>query len=101
MTHPLKTKISGAQPSLFPQTVGRPYAAVVVENTGKKKLAIQLGQIQVMKHDAYVVMLPDDFKVINPEDGTVIDAEHTFWITTETFDPYHAVIDWDGKKESS
>jgi hypothetical protein len=97
MTHPLTTKISGSYPSLFPQTIGRPQAAVTVEYLGNKTFAVQIGGFTILRDDTYVVEIPKDYKIIDPNEGLIIEATHNFWITAETFNPFHAVIDWSGR----
>jgi len=97
ITHPLTTKISGSYPSLFPRNIGRPQAAVTVEYLGKKTFAVQTGGFIILRDDTYVVKIPQDYRIIDPNGGLIIEATHNFWITTETFNPFHAVIDWNGK----
>ena len=77
--------------------IGKPYAAVMVSRKKGKDLVIVPGQIHLLKDDTQVVELPEDYTILNPEDGTPIEPSFSFWITTETFDPFHAVIDWDGR----
>lgn len=53
-----------------------------------------LGCLIVLKLGIGVWPLPDRVKVFNPE-GEEIKPEHKFWVTTETFNPYHIVLDTD------
>jgi len=70
----------------------RPYACVTVEVLGKKKLKAVPGSIAFLKSDARLVALPEDVIVVDDK-GNVIEPSRGFFITTETFDPYHAIID--------
>ena len=67
----------------------------MVERKGKT-LRIIPEQFHILKHDVYVAELPEDFKVLSPLGDEVVPPSSGYWITTETFDPYHAVLDWDG-----
>jgi hypothetical protein len=93
MTHPLQKHIKSGR--LRARRLGRPYAAIMVERKGNT-LRIIPDQLHILKHDIYVVELPEDITVLPPLGNEPVQSSSRFWITTETFDPYHAVLDWDG-----
>ena len=73
----------------------RVYAAVKVEVTKKAKprtLAVLPGGIVFTKTDTKFVPLPDDVIVVNDE-GEEITASFKFYVSLETFDPFHIVVD--------
>lgn len=76
----------------------RRYAAVQVRVTGRRELTVDVGRgifvLDPMKSVSLTRLPPD--VVVKAPDGEVIKASHSFWVTTCTFDPYHAVIDADG-----
>lgn len=45
-----------------------------------------------VKPGTALVKLPDRVPVLAP-DGSRIKTSHQFWVTTETFNPYHLVLD--------
>ncbi len=58
----------------------------------ENKLWIQEGGICILKPDALFVPLPDRIKVVDL-DGKAIKASWKFFVTVETFNPHHVVID--------
>jgi hypothetical protein len=50
------------------------------------------GGVSVLKPDARVAPLPEGIVVLN-EDGTVCEAVGRFYVTLESFDPYHLITD--------
>jgi hypothetical protein len=87
MTHILASAIRRGAPA---RPVGRQWAAVTVR-VEKGSLIVQPG-IGVLKPETLVFPVPDTVLVQGP-DGEVIRPSGRFMITTETFDPYHLVID--------
>lgn len=77
-------------------SVGRERAAVRVEAIRKNGKYIELrvvpGSLCVIKPDAIVAPIPESLSVVDT-DGNPIQAERQFFISTESFDPYHLVID--------
>ena len=71
--------------------IGKPWACVTVRAEGKR-LVVVPGSIGVLKSDALVMPLPLEIEVCE-EGGWRIRPERKFYITTETFDPYHALTD--------
>jgi len=53
---------------------------------------LQPGEISVLKADAQLALVPEDVVVVDP-DGKAIKAAGKFYVTVETIDPYHAVVD--------
>lgn len=78
------------------QEVGRPYVCVTVNNIGKKTLRLETGSGALINPDTKFTRLPEDIKVVDHH-GEEIPAMRGFWISTESIDPYHILIDWDGK----
>lgn len=83
MSHILK---NGAK-----RAVGKPYAAVQVEVYGKK-LIVHDGSLCLVKGDTLVTELPSEFKVYGI-DGEEIPPANKFYITVETINPYHLILD--------
>lgn len=73
-----------------PRPLGRQWAAVTVR-VEKGALIVQ-PEISVIKPETLVFPLPDRVLVKGP-DGKVIKPSGRFMITTETFDPYHLLLD--------
>ena len=96
MTHPLASMIFGNMASLYPIQIGKPYACVTVEAKGKDFFIIP-SNISIAKLETLFVPLPNKFRVLSPDGSGVVRPTHRFWITTETFNPFHLIIDWDGK----
>lgn len=74
----------------------KPYACVKVQTVRVgRKVQLQIvpeNSIFVMKVDTGLRQLPKDIPIVGP-DGEVCAASGEFFVTTETFDPYHLVID--------
>lgn len=47
----------------------------------------------ILKHDVQVAPLPDRVKVFDPIENKQIKPSGRFFVSTETFDPYHVVCD--------
>jgi hypothetical protein len=58
----------------------------------KPVLVVKPGSVSLLKGDAVLTELPKEISVID-EDGKRIKATGKFYVTTETFDPYHCVTD--------
>ncbi|MFB5269350.1 hypothetical protein ACE41H_21560 [Paenibacillus enshidis] len=71
--------------------LGRPYAAVQVEHINKVLVVIP-GSVSILKEETKITKLPSAYPVVDSE-GYLIKPSGQFYITTETFDPYHMVID--------
>ncbi len=84
------------------RAVGKPYACVVVKvsrithrGVRRRSLTVCTDRgVSVFRADALVVPLPESVGVVL-EDGDVLRPSRTFWVTTETFDPYHLLTDMD------
>ena len=74
------------------RAIGRHFACVTVKVIGKKIVQVEPSSIGILKYDTLVTPLPADVRVVGP-DGKEIKAAHRFYITTETFDPFHALTD--------
>lgn len=72
--------------------LGKPRAAVKVL-ASKDRLTIEPG-IMVLKGDAQLSPVPERVKVVGP-DGKVVKPSKgkQFYVTVETFDPVHAVLE--------
>lgn len=97
MTHPLQNKISGIRPLIRPRLLGKHYAAVTVVRKGKRLIVVN-GSFSIAKPDTMIAEIPDDFDVIAPDKKEVVTQTYAFWMSTETFDPCHLILDWDGKE---
>lgn len=77
------------------RAVQRPWGAVEVQVLkGGKTLQVKTGSICVIKADALIIPLPKGIRVVSDE-GEAIEPTWGFWVTTETFDPWHLLIDLD------
>jgi hypothetical protein len=76
-----------------PLALGKPRAAVQVRVAGTQ-VAIMEDSLVVAHRDALFVPLPERIKVVGP-DGKVVtpSRDSRFWVTVETIDPYHLVIE--------
>ncbi len=75
--------------------LGRPWACVKVKLSGRDVLEIQEG-ISVGKADSQWVKLPERVKVVGPDGKQVKPSKgKCFWVTVETFDPFHMVTEGD------
>jgi len=72
--------------------LGRPHVAVAVQRQGRK-LVVQAG-VHILRADTKITLVPKGFQLV-AEDGEEIPMDGTFWMTVETFDPFHAVMDLD------
>lgn len=71
----------------------KPWAAVQVriERGSPRTLTIQPG-VSVLKVDVMLIPLPENVRVVDG-DGNAVVASHRFWVTTESFDPFHLLLD--------
>ena len=78
-----------------PYPLGRPRAAVMVasEERGARLVIDDEYGIVVARADALFYPLPDHCKVFR--DGKEIKPSKgkRFWVSTETFDPYHMILE--------
>lgn len=71
----------------------RPYAAVQVERTGVRPPVLTVvGPVRLVRPGTLLSPLPPDLRVVDPE-GVSIAAAGRFYLTTETCDPYHLLVD--------
>lgn len=74
-------------------------AAVRYQKRGRDRLLVVCTPddvehaIAVMKMGTQMAPVPNSVKVVDPETRKTIRASHRFWVTLETFDPFHMVID--------
>lgn len=71
--------------------VKRPYACVTVELVNKTTLRV-LPKIALIKPGSYVRIVPEKINVVD-ESGGMITASGRFYVTSESIDPYHLLID--------
>jgi hypothetical protein len=69
------------------------YAAVVAHRK-KNNLVVQGGSIQLVKEGTLFAPLHGSGFEVVAEDGTPIQPTGSFYISVETFDPVHLIIDW-------
>jgi hypothetical protein len=67
---------------------------VVLKN---RQLEIQprMEDVMVVAEGTQVAQLPDEFEVVDCE-GKRVEPTHDFYVTAETMDPEHMLLDWDG-----
>ena len=74
-------------------------AGVVVERIGRKRQhKYKLTEKSITMVSAGTLVIPvhflsDNFQLYNQNCNELIQPEGNFWITAETIDPYHVVID--------
>ena len=74
-------------------------AGVIVERIGSKrqhKYKLKEKSITMVSAGTLVIpvhFLSDNFQLYNQNCDELIQPEGNFWITAETIDPYHVVID--------
>lgn len=74
-------------------------AGVVVERIGgKRQHKYKLTEKSITMVSAGTLVIPvhflsDNFQLYNQNCNELIQPEGNFWITAETIDPYHVVID--------
>ena len=71
--------------------VRRPYACVKVKLLGKTTLRVFPG-VFFVKTGSYVRVLPEKIAVVD-EAGETVPASGQFYVTSESIDPYHLLID--------
>ena len=71
--------------------VKRPHACVKVELVNKTTLRVLPG-VALIKPGTYVQLVPEKINVIDGSSGE-ISASGRFYVTSETIDPYHLLID--------
>jgi hypothetical protein len=74
------------------EALWRRYAGMQVRFEPKDKLRVQEGGICILTPDALFVPLPERIKVIDL-DGKPIKSTWKFFVTIESFNPFHVVID--------
>jgi hypothetical protein len=75
----------------------KPLVAVKVHVTarkGSRVLVVEPGIVGI-DSNAMLVPLPKDV-VVESDEGEVVQPTWGFWVSIETFDPYHLLLDWDG-----
>ncbi len=74
--------------------IGRQRAGVEVRVRARRELVVQADSIVVLKRDALISRVPSTISVVT-EDGKPIApaAGSAFWISTETLDPFHVVVE--------
>lgn len=74
----------------------RPLAAVIVHTLNGRQPRLQVTEDSpvMVKTDTYFVLLPDTITVIDAF-GNPITPSGQFWISGETIDPQHVLIDRD------
>lgn len=87
----------------YPQPLRRPYAArkVWLERKGKAEVLrlVVLPEdekdhgVVICQMDVMFVPLPERVKVIGPDGKAIKPRCKHFWVSVETFDPYHLVTD--------
>lgn len=83
----------------IPIFLPRKWAVVTVRVIESKKehakLEIQPGSLGVVKEGIEMVKLPDWAHVVGPDGKRVLPSKKSsLWVTLQTFDPYHAVSDF-------
>lgn len=80
----------------FPRTTKKVLAAVCCHHEkrdGEDVLVITSEDpIRIVKMGTSITALPGRVKIISQE-GEAVRASHKFWVTLETFNPYHLVFD--------
>jgi hypothetical protein len=71
----------------------KPYAAVQVKRDNKNLIVIP-NTVQLAKIDSRFAPVHGTGIEVIDQSGQSIPATGSFYISTETFDPYHLVIDW-------
>lgn len=87
MSHFLASRAQGIQDLV----TRRPYACVKVELVDKTTLRV-LPEIFVMRTGSYVRALPEKIAVVDG-DGEKLCPSGQFYVTSESIDPYHLLID--------
>lgn len=89
MSHPLHK----AEAALRPEHLTRPWAAAQVERRGDE-LVLVPGGVFIAKADTLWLDLPERLNVVGPDGAPVHPSPgRKFFITAETFDPFHAVTE--------
>lgn len=86
--HPLTSKHL-----LYDIELPHPYAAVIAV-WDKKNLVVQDRSLMLVKTGAKFAPLIDTGLQVISEDGEPIQPTGTFYISPETLDPHHLIIDW-------
>lgn len=71
-----------------------PRVAVIVKWTSRRQSALVLvgSDVGVAKDGVRIAELPKKIRVLDP-DGEPVAASGRFFVTTETVDPYHLLLD--------
>jgi uncharacterized SAM-binding protein YcdF (DUF218 family) len=83
--------LGGGVRGIHESVVRRPYACVKVELGGKTTLRVLPG-VFFVKAGSYVRALPEKIVVVD-EAGETVTASGQFYVTSESIDPYHLLID--------
>lgn len=88
--HPLKY-----DDTRFAQVVGKARAVVTAKAHYKpKRLVIVEGSLGIAKHDTLFVPVPESIPVLDPDGKPIKPSKGSkFWISVETFDPYHILLE--------
>lgn len=94
MTHPLRP--GEAAVGRHVAELGYPIgiAAVLVRRTARNDLVVQ-AEMFLLKPDVEIAPMPQRLHVLDERGKPIPASSGEFWISTETFDPYHAVCDVD------
>lgn len=65
-----------------------------IEREGRTRRLVVEGPLRFTKGTEFAP-LPPDVTVLDSE-GNRLEPTWGFWVSLETFDPYHLVTDWDG-----
>ena len=69
----------------------KPYVAVMVKRVGNKLIVCEKDGLKICKPDTKIGKLSSKIKVYCKNEQ--IKADNNFYITMETIDPYHMVLD--------
>lgn len=81
--HPLQSPAS--------MEIGKPYAAVRAERVGKLLMVIP-GTVEILRADTKIAQVPDKLSIVDANKNPIMPSGR-FYMTTETIDPYHMVLD--------
>lgn len=73
----------------------KPWAAVKVQLVGRNTLEVVPGSICILRSGVGLTQVPEGMEVTDPEGRKLEPSHGEFFVSTETFDPYHLVVDAD------
>lgn len=76
----------------FEHAIGKSRAAVTIRVKNRNELVVADDGICILKADALISKLPDGVRIYDPN-GKEVTPTGSFYITTESFDPFHIVTD--------